>query len=61
LALRGNGGAGCPADDCPDCCALPAAHCSAQDCPGRTAEDGAAHGILRGRVLNRRRNNGDGE
>ena len=60
LALRGNRGAGRPADDRTDRSALPAAYCSAQDCPGRPAEDCAAHRVLRGRVLNRR-GNGDGK
>jgi hypothetical protein len=60
LALRGDGGAGRPADDRPDRSALPAAYCSAQDCPGRPAEDRAAQRVLRGRVLNRR-GNGDGK
>jgi hypothetical protein len=58
--LRGDGGAGRPADDRADHSALPAAQCSAQYCPGRTAEDRAAHRVLRGRVLNRR-GNGDEE
>ena len=54
LALRSNGSAGDPADDGADCGPAPAAQRSAYDCAGSTAEEGAAHRILRGRFLHRR-------
>ena len=58
LALRSNGSASHPADDRADCGPAPAAQRSAYDRAGSTAEEGAAHGVLRGRFLNRR-GNGD--
>jgi hypothetical protein len=56
LALRSNGSASGPADDRANCSPAPAAHCSTQDCPGSTAEDGASYWILCRCILHRRGN-----
>src|SRR3954471_9034719 len=56
LALRSNGSASHPADDRADCGPAPAAQRSADDRAGSTAEEGAAHRVLRGRFLHRRGN-----
>jgi hypothetical protein len=55
LALRSNGGASGPANDRADCSPAPAVQCSTYDCPGSTAEDCAAHRVLCGRIMRRRR------
>ena len=54
LALRSNGSPSHPANDSTHSGPAPAAQRSAYDCAGSTAEEGAAHRILRGRFLHRR-------